>query len=192
MVSLRVSQKSTLHFRNQRSAPIPGAGTIEKRLEALFESERCLSFDPRTLIVDLLKAPLRVRAQIAQRLQEQLGDAGKRQPKTIVANTRAESNNANNSNTRNNNGGTKRKSNRSNGNRNSAKVNNAKAVVSSQFSNFPNFEKTLQQPGGNANQQQQQHPKQKQVLTKVPVQQFTESNTHSHTPKQTGNRNQVL
>ena len=61
-----------LHFRSQRSTPIPGAGTIEKRLEALFESERCLSFDPRTLIVDLLKAPLRVRAQIAQRLQEQL------------------------------------------------------------------------------------------------------------------------
>ena len=145
----------------------------------MFESERCLSFDPRTLIVDLLKAPLRVRAQIAQRLQEQL-DASKRQPKTIVANTRAESNVGKSAD----NSGNKRKSSRNNGlngsTRNSAKVNTAKAVVSSQFSNFPNFEKTLQ-PSTNANQQQQ--PK-KQVLNKIPVQQFVERNA--------GNRNQVF
>ena len=172
------TESFALHFRSQRSTPIPGAGTIEKRLEALFESERCLSFDPRTLIVDLLKAPLRVRAQIAQRLQEQLEQpvSGKRRPKTIVANTRAEPSSVNS----NRGSGSKRK-----GNRNAAKVNSAKAVVSSQFSNFPNFEKTLQQqqqqPGANANQQQQ--PK-KQVLTKIPVQQFVESNS--------GNRNQVL
>ena len=177
---LTKSYSNLLDFRNQRSTPIPGAGTIEKRLEVLFESERCLSFDPRTLIVDLLKAPLRVRAQIAQRLQEQL-DASKRQPKTIVANTRAESNVGKSVN---NGGGNKRKSNRNNGfngsTRNSAKVNSAKAVVSSQFSNFPNFEKTLQ-PSTNANQQQQAK---KQVLTKIPVQQFVERNA--------GNRNQVF
>ena len=165
------TESFALHFRSQRSTPIPGAGTIEKRLEALFESERCLSFDPRTLIVDLLKAPLRVRAQIAQRLQEQLEQpvGSKRQPKTIVANTRKAEPSR---------GSGKRK-----GNRNAAKVNSAKAVVSSQFSNFPNFEKTLQQqqPGLNANQQQQP---QKQVLTKIPVQQFVESNS--------GKRNQVL
>ena len=107
-------------------------------------------------------------------MQEQL-DASKRQPKTIVTNTRAESNNSN----RNNGGSSKRKSSRNN-NFQGSRVNNAKAVVSSQFSNFPNFEKTLQ-PSTNANQQQQ--PK-KQVLTKIPVRQFIESNS--------GNRNQVL
>ena len=168
----------------------------------LFESESCLSFDPRTLIVDLLKAPLRVRAQIAQRLQEQL-DASKRQPKTIVANTRAESNGGKsiNNNSNRNNGGNKRNNNRNNNfrgsSRNSGKVNSAKAVVSSQFSNFPNFEKTLQ-PNTNGDnnrnnrnqkpqppqqqQQQQQQPK-KQALTKIPAQQFIESNS--------GNRNKV-
>ena len=183
---LTKSYSNLLDFRNQRSTPIPGAGTIEKRLEVLFESERCLSFDPRTLIVDLLKAPLRVRAQIAQRLQEQLDAASKRQPKTIVANTRAESNGGKsiNNNSNRNNGGNKRNNNRNNNfrgsSRNSGKVNSAKAVVSSQFSNFPNFEKTLQ-PSTNANQQQQAK---KQVLTKIPVQQFVERNA--------GNRNQVF
>ncbi len=69
--------------RNSRST-IPGAGTIEARLQALFDS-RCLSFDARSLIVDLLKAPLRVRAEIVQRLEEdrrqkKKGNAAKQQP----------------------------------------------------------------------------------------------------------------
>ena len=108
-----------------------------------------------------------MRAQIAQRLQEQL-DGDKRQPKTIVANPRAKNG---------------KRTHVKGGKPNSSKVSSAKAVVSSQFSNFPNFPNANsnnrnQKPQQRQQQQQlrqpprQQPPPKKQTLTKIPAQKF--------------------
>ncbi len=151
---------------------IPGAGSIQSRLD-LLRGQSCAGVDVDALLVDLLKAPLRVRNEILFGLERDGQGITTRTPKAFVGNAqnsnsggdvpkRHISNKNNNKNTKPNNinnqavpvvlnnRSQKRQNPRRGSNNNrggsvsSKKVNPPREFVRAQFSNFPGFQKILE------------------------------------------------
>ncbi|TRY79798.1 hypothetical protein TCAL_06068 [Tigriopus californicus] len=125
--------------RDER-ATIPGAGTLENRINLIINNKNCIGIDVPELLTDLLRSPLRVRNQILDLLQSrtsaQSGGSQIRSSKSIGVG------NKNNNNNNNNN---KQKS-------NEMPLTVAKEVVHQQFSNFPNFQRVQQEKDSSNNE----------------------------------------